>query len=85
MLIKAYFFSSENAQEETYGFLACKHTHKHRAEGFQRAIGKPFGRARRRETLSPRGHASHSLQSNGVQCFANVLHQQDSSRLSAST
>ena len=78
-------FKSENAQEETYGFLACKHTHKHRAEGFQRAIGKPFGRARRRETLSPCRHASHSLQSNGVQCFANVLHQQDSSRLSAST
>ena len=31
-------------------------------EGFQRASGKPFGRARRRETFRARKHAWHTLQ-----------------------
>ncbi|HIR77959.1 MAG TPA: hypothetical protein IAD38_03040 [Candidatus Egerieenecus merdigallinarum] len=41
----------ETLKEETSGFVACKSSGKHGPEGFQRATGKPFGRARRRETL----------------------------------
>ena len=44
----------ETLKEETSGFIACKSSGKHGPEGFQRAIGKPFGRARRRETLCAR-------------------------------
>ena len=44
----------ETLKEETSGFVACKFSGKHGPEGFQRAIGKPFGRARRRETLCAR-------------------------------
>ena len=46
----------ETLKEETSGFVACKSSSKHGPEGFQRAIGKPFGRARRRETLCARKH-----------------------------
>ena len=67
-MIKAYFFSSENAGEETSSFLACKHTDKHRAEGFQRAIGKPFGRARRREPLCVCKNVLHHLQKCKMLC-----------------
>ena len=48
---KKRVFSSCNAEEEASGPLARNTSHKYGAEGFQRAIGKPFGRARRRETL----------------------------------
>ena len=44
-------YSSCNAKGEPSGFLAYKASNQYGAEGFQRAIGKPFGRARRRETL----------------------------------
>ena len=44
----------ETLKEETSGFIACKSSGKHGPEGFQRATGKPFGRARRRETLCAR-------------------------------
>ena len=44
----------ETLKEETSGFVACKSSGKHGPEGFQRATGKPFGRARRRETLCAR-------------------------------
>ena len=44
----------ETLKEETSGFVVCKSSGKHGPEGFQRAIGKPFGRARRRETLCAR-------------------------------
>ena len=44
----------ETLKEETSGFVACKSSSKHGPEGFQRATGKPFGRARRRETICAR-------------------------------
>ena len=48
---KKHAFSYRRKKQETSGFLTCKNDIKYGAEGFQRAIGKPFGRARRRETF----------------------------------
>ena len=56
----------ETLKEETSGFIACKSSSKHGPEGFQRATGKPFGRARRRETLCAR-------KKDIAKCFANNL------------
>ena len=50
-------FFIEMKEEKTFGFLAWKSFNKYGAEGFQRAIGKPFGRLRRGETLCITGKA----------------------------
>ena len=59
-------YSSCNAKEEPSGFLAYKASNQYGAEGFQRAIGKPFGRARRRETL-------RACKIHGAKCFIHFL------------
>ena len=52
-------------------FLTCKKFNKYGAEGFQRAIGKPFGRARRRETLC--ACKNYKTCNNNAKYFVNSL------------
>ena len=44
-----------------------------RTEGFQRAIGKPFGRARRRETFCICKHAYVTCKNDAAKYFVNAL------------
>ena len=44
-----------------------------RTEGFQRAIGKPFGRARRRETFCICKNAYKTCKKNEAKYFVNAL------------
>ena len=61
-----------DAKKETSGFLTCKNDIKYGAEGFQRAIGKPFGRARRRETF-PVCKSTMCILQKKTTYFVNVL------------
>lgn len=50
-LLKKGMFFHRAAKNETSGFQTCKHFIAYETEGFQRAVGNPFGRAPRRETF----------------------------------
>ena len=51
-----------------------------RTEGFQRAIGKPSGRARRRETFCICKHAYKTCKKNEAKYFVNALAYTNESR-----
>ena len=62
LLKKGVLFHVDMIKNETVAPLTCKNFIKHGAEGFQRATGKPFGRARRRESLCTSKKTMHDLQ-----------------------
>ena len=62
LLKKGVLFHVDMIKNETVAPLTCKNFIKHGAEGFQRATGKPFGRARRRESLCTSKKTMHDSQ-----------------------
>ena len=57
---KSLFFHI-SMKNETYDSITCKRFNTYGAEGFQRAIGKPFGRLRRGEILCACKHAFYNF------------------------
>ena len=60
-------------KNEISAFLTCKKLNKYGAEGGQGTIGKPLGRARRREIPCVCKHVMLNLQSNEAKTFVNDL------------